>query len=536
MSVSGNEIGDLLLDIGLITPEELETAHQEQCRSGERLTMVLEKLGLVSNNQLKDALELQFGVNYVSLSKHPPAREIVELLPEEIRLKHKVLPIAHNGNQYTIAMVNPDDLIAIDALKIQLKSGQLKKLVCTADDFEFVSQLMSAPAREAEPQTIAVVSEKPVKAPAKSVSPSKVPARKHLTSLFQDDDEDDLLEPLPTPAPPPANGKEAPPPEPEPEPEPTAEAAAEAVPEPEAEPDPAPKAIPSSDSDFLLKEQQIALEIPKTMEIMETVLSSVATHLVDIAPSLDQDPRRQLLEEVVESEFADLDNLDFMEPLAIETEAEIKEAEGPVKTEETLVDTTEPLTASEERTAQEATEETAASLVAQMEEPEAPEITAAEPASQAEAPEASEDKETAPAEEKKEETPPQQAPAVAPSQVPAKAVQQPGEQLMSLARDIVTKAIQQKWSDIHLEPEQSAMSLRYFKSGEVLADCKLPIQINQPLAGSYKRMVGLDAAESRRPQDKKQSLNIAETDIELRVTTMPSEFGEMIAISIRYLT
>ncbi|HNA74986.1 MAG TPA: hypothetical protein PKW73_16665, partial [Candidatus Obscuribacter sp.] len=255
MSVSGNEIGDLLLDIGLITPEELETAHQEQCRSGERLTMVLEKLGLVSNNQLKDALELQFGVNYVSLSKHPPAREIVELLPEEIRLKHKVLPIAHNGNQYTIAMVNPDDLIAIDALKIQLKSGQLKKLVCTADDFEFVSQLMSAPAREAEPQTIAVVSEKPVKAPAKSVSPSKVPARKHLTSLFQDDDEDDLLEPLPTPAPPPANGKEAPPPEPEPEPEPTAEAAAEAVPEPEAEPDPAPKAIPSSDSDFLLKEQ-----------------------------------------------------------------------------------------------------------------------------------------------------------------------------------------------------------------------------------------------------------------------------------------
>ncbi|MBI5173675.1 MAG: hypothetical protein HY986_12375 [Candidatus Melainabacteria bacterium] len=494
MSVSGNEIGDLLLDIGLITPEELETAHQEQCRCGERLTVVLEKLGLVSNNQLKDALELQFGVNYVSLSKHPPAREIVELLPEEIRLKHKVLPIAQNGNQYTIAMVDPDDLIAIDALKIQLKSGQLKKLVCTADDFEFVSQLMSAPAREAEPQALAVATEKPVKAPAKSVSPSKVPARKHLTSLFQDDDEDDLLEPLPAPAQPPSNGKEVQPQEPlplvEPEAEHVAEAAAEAVAEPETEPAPAPKAIPSSDSDFLLKEQQIALEIPKTMEIMETVVSSVATHLVDIAPSLDQDPRRQLLEEVVESEFADLDNLDFMEPLAIQTEATIKEAEALAETEETAVETIEPVTASE----------------------------------------------AAPAEEKKEEKEPQQVPDVAPAQVPAKAVQQPGEQLMSLARDIVTKAIQQKWSDIHLEPEQSAMSLRYFKSGEVLADCKLPIQINQPLAGSYKRMVGLDAAESKRPQDKKQSLNIAETDIELRVTTMPSEFGEMIAISIRYLT
>ncbi|MBK8221923.1 MAG: hypothetical protein IPK73_12935 [Candidatus Obscuribacter sp.] len=539
MSVSGNEIGDLLLDIGLITPEELETAHQEQCRSGERLTMVLEKLGLVSNNQLKDALELQFGVNYVSLSKHPPAREIVELLPEEIRLKHKVLPIAQNGNQYTIAMVDPDDLIAIDALKIQLKSGQLKKLVCTADDFEFVSQLMSAPASEPEPQAIEVISEKPVKTAAKNASPSKVPARKHLSSLFQDDDDDDLLEPLPKAEQPPSNGKEAPPQEPLPLVAPEPEVTAEAVPEPVVEPPPAPPAVPASDSDFLLKEQQIALEIPKTMEIMETVLSSVATHLVDIAPSLDQDPRRQLLEEVVESEFADLDNLDFMEPLAIQTEAQIKEAEALAKTEETLVEATEPLTLSEEAPIQEATEETAASLVAQMEEPEAPESTDAESVSQSEAPEAaaaSEDMEVAAAEEKEEEILPQQAPAVAPSQVPAKAVQQPGEQLMSLARDIVTKAIQQKWSDIHLEPEQSAMSLRYFKSGEVLADCKLPIQINQPLAGSYKRMVGLDAAESRRPQDKKQSLNIAETDIELRVTTMPSEFGEMIAISIRYLT
>ena len=60
MSVSGNEIGDLLVDIGLISQEELEKAHLEQTRSGERLTIVLEKLGLVSNNQLKDALELQF--------------------------------------------------------------------------------------------------------------------------------------------------------------------------------------------------------------------------------------------------------------------------------------------------------------------------------------------------------------------------------------------------------------------------------------------------------------------------------------------
>ncbi|NJL72839.1 MAG: hypothetical protein HC888_15430, partial [Candidatus Competibacteraceae bacterium] len=72
-----------------------------------------------------------------------------------------------------------------------------------------------------------------------------------------------------------------------------------------------------------------------------------------------------------------------------------------------------------------------------------------------------------------------EAPLQETAPMPAKTLQQPGEQLMSLARDIVTKAIQQKWSDIHLEPEPSAMSLRYFKSGEVLADCKTS-HSNQP--------------------------------------------------------
>ena len=71
---AGNEIGDLLLDIGLITPEELAKAHQEQAKSGERLSLVLERLGLVSYHQLKDALELQFGVNFFSLSKNPPTK------------------------------------------------------------------------------------------------------------------------------------------------------------------------------------------------------------------------------------------------------------------------------------------------------------------------------------------------------------------------------------------------------------------------------------------------------------------------------
>ncbi|MBX9695329.1 MAG: hypothetical protein K2Z81_23285, partial [Cyanobacteria bacterium] len=140
MSVVGNEIGDLLVELGFLSQEQLSEAIIEQDKTHERLTIVLDRLGFVPESSLKDALELQFGVTYVKLATSRPDNELIRLVPEDVQRKYRFVPVAKHGNNYTVAMVDPDDLIAADAIRVYLHSGSFKKLVCTADDFEYLMQ------------------------------------------------------------------------------------------------------------------------------------------------------------------------------------------------------------------------------------------------------------------------------------------------------------------------------------------------------------------------------------------------------------
>src|SRR5579885_3212695 len=212
MSVSSNELGDLLIDLGLITSEDLSEAVQRQKETGERLTLVLSQMGLVSERQLKDALELQFGVNFVNLSAAPPADEFVRLVPEEIERKFRFVPVSKQGNQFTIAMVDPDDLIAADAIREHLQSGNFKKLVCTADDFEHLMRITyEAGAVNAEGELLSAMPTEPIEsieeqapvadselqaavalpepAEAPQSASKKIKKKPRMSDLFEEDDE-----------------------------------------------------------------------------------------------------------------------------------------------------------------------------------------------------------------------------------------------------------------------------------------------------------------------------------------------------------
>jgi len=128
-------IGDLLVDNGQITPEELEQAEAERVKTGEPIATVLEKLGLVTENSLKNALELQYGVNYVNLSKREPETELISLLPEDVIRAQLAVPVSQQGERLTIAMVDPSDSTAVDEVKRKLAGRQLKTVVCLEEEF-----------------------------------------------------------------------------------------------------------------------------------------------------------------------------------------------------------------------------------------------------------------------------------------------------------------------------------------------------------------------------------------------------------------
>ncbi len=200
MSVSSNELGELLIDLGLIDSQQLVDAISLQQISGHRLTVVLEQMGLVSERQLKDALELQFGVNFVNLSGAPPDEAFVKLIPEDIERKFRFVPIAKSGNQHTVAMVDPDDLNAADMIRLHLGTNNFKKLVCTADDFEHLMKITyekaaepaaPEPAPEPAPEVKkATTNGAGKKKPSPKASQTKL--KSHMRNLFGADSDDDL--------------------------------------------------------------------------------------------------------------------------------------------------------------------------------------------------------------------------------------------------------------------------------------------------------------------------------------------------------
>ncbi len=116
-NVIQDRLGDLFVREGLITQEQLEEALREAKQTRTRIGFALVKLGFVAENQLTRALSKQFRVPAVDLDKVKVEDKILRLVPEEVAMKHRVLPLRKVGRTLTVAMANPTDMGALDNLK-----------------------------------------------------------------------------------------------------------------------------------------------------------------------------------------------------------------------------------------------------------------------------------------------------------------------------------------------------------------------------------------------------------------------------------
>ncbi|HZO90124.1 MAG TPA: ATPase, T2SS/T4P/T4SS family, partial [Chthonomonadaceae bacterium] len=113
-------LGTLLMEEGLITPEQLEVALAEQRRgNGEkRLGEILVSLRLLSEPALLHALSIQLDCPVVDLAQEPPDPKALEIVPSEFALRHQLIPLRQNDESLTVAMANPLDIHAIDDLRL----------------------------------------------------------------------------------------------------------------------------------------------------------------------------------------------------------------------------------------------------------------------------------------------------------------------------------------------------------------------------------------------------------------------------------
>ena len=114
---TGKRIGDLLLNAGVITEEQLNQALAEQKNNPGRLGSTLVRLGFVSNEELMNFLSVQLGTPAVDLNDIEINPEVLKLIPADLASKHLILPINRIGSTLIVATCDPTDLSAIDDIK-----------------------------------------------------------------------------------------------------------------------------------------------------------------------------------------------------------------------------------------------------------------------------------------------------------------------------------------------------------------------------------------------------------------------------------
>ncbi|HJU43878.1 MAG TPA: ATPase, T2SS/T4P/T4SS family [Vicinamibacterales bacterium] len=127
------KLGECLIQAGLITEDDLQSALTEHKRTGERLGAVLVRLNLATERQIAKALAYQLGFPYLNLAETPPDPAVVTLIAKEIALKRSCVAIRLDKNLLTVAMADPLLFSLVQDLEFQT-GYRIKQVVSTRAD------------------------------------------------------------------------------------------------------------------------------------------------------------------------------------------------------------------------------------------------------------------------------------------------------------------------------------------------------------------------------------------------------------------
>ena len=133
-------VGLVLIENGLITQSDLDRALREQSSTGDRLDRVLVRMGVVTRDQVLDAIGSQFGMPVVDLSATAVERDVLGALPNRLVYKQRCVPIAKEGHTLTVATCDPFELSAMDALRLLTGSAIRLVLADEQDLTDFIRE------------------------------------------------------------------------------------------------------------------------------------------------------------------------------------------------------------------------------------------------------------------------------------------------------------------------------------------------------------------------------------------------------------
>jgi type IV pilus assembly protein PilB len=104
--------------------------------------------------------------------------------------------------------------------------------------------------------------------------------------------------------------------------------------------------------------------------------------------------------------------------------------------------------------------------------------------------------------------------------------------IVKLVNFIITKAVADRASDIHVEPQERDLRVRYRVDGVLHEVMRSPKNAQAAIISRFKVMADMDIAESRKPQDGHCALTISGHKLDFRVSTLPTVYGERVVLRI----
>lgn len=110
-------LGDLLVEVGCITTQQLQEALSIQRETKQKLGEILLEEGIVTEDQIIQTLEFQLGIPHVEIARFNIESKIAKLIPRELAVKYEIIPIRIERDKLVLAMSDPLNVFAIDDVK-----------------------------------------------------------------------------------------------------------------------------------------------------------------------------------------------------------------------------------------------------------------------------------------------------------------------------------------------------------------------------------------------------------------------------------
>jgi type IV pilus assembly protein PilB len=128
----------MLKDAGLLTEEQLQKALKDHRKTNMKLGQYLVREGIVSESKLVDVVSQQTRVKKYSSDKFPFDVNMANILPADVARKYQVVPLMKKGFLLTIAMIDPLDIVALDAIE-DATNTEVEAVICTEQELNHLT-------------------------------------------------------------------------------------------------------------------------------------------------------------------------------------------------------------------------------------------------------------------------------------------------------------------------------------------------------------------------------------------------------------